>query len=664
MSGRSSSSALFWLLLPFWLWSGPGCSDGSTPGSVDGGVTPDGGEGGDGGDEGAPKAIFVVPREGAERVSWDLPFPSDLDRTETGVDLSAFPNPVHSSAIDMFVDLLGTEVDGFSTIGSCYLRFSTAIDVGALPDPAGSLDPGASVFLVRLSTGERVPVVLRFQESATDYWGDDTLAARAVNGFVLAPAETYALVVTRDLTTVDGTPFGASPDLRAILGLETGDPATEDARARVYGPAATRLAELGTPADEIVSLSVFTTQDPVGPMFRAAQALRRDVPEPDATEYFSDRRLDTYTLLTGHYGPAPLYQTGVAPFDAVGSGRFEWVDGEPVVQEEAVLRFAVAVPVTEMPASGYPIVVTSHGTGGDYKSFVEDGTARRLAELGVASIGFDQVLHGERAPPDTQPETTFFNFTNPVAGRDNARQSALDNVQQARLVRNMVIPADTLPSGAEVFFDPSHVAFFGHSQGSLNGALFLAIDETAHAAILSGSGANIGYAILYKTEPTSILPLVEILLDLDAETEGFDIFHPILTLLQTFIDTADPLNYAPYWSAEPRVGDGRSVLVTEGLDDTFAPPLGAEGLAVAAGIPLLGDVSRPIPGLDLEGLATSALPATANVTSGTGVTLTSGIWQVPGYGHFAVYDEPGLAAAAPAFLASALSAPPGVIPAP
>lgn len=612
------------------------------------------------------RAIFVVPRDGDDGAPWDLPFPSDLHRDPDGVgiDLSRFPNPVFSDAIALFVDLLAEEVDGFSTAGTAYLRFTAPLDPASLPDPAASLEDGAAVFLVALDSGERVPIELRFQEASSDYWDDDMLAVRAVNGFVLAPSTTYAVVATTAVRAADGAAVATDPDLRAVLGLEAGDAATEDARTRVYGPAAERLAALGTPAEEIVSLAVFTTMDPVSEMFRAAAALRRDVTEPEITESFVDQHEATYTLLSGHYGPAPLYQTGAAPFDAPGSGRIVFENGEPVVQEEVELRFALAVPTGEMPPSGFPIVITSHGTGGDYKSFVEDGTAARLADYGVASIGFDQVLHGERAPPGTQPETTFFNFLNPVAGRDNARQSALDNVQQARLVTSMVIPTNRIPNPEDAFFDPERVGFFGHSQGGLNGSLFIAIDDTAHAAVLSGTGAIIGWAILQKTEPTEILPLLEVLLDLDAERESFDIFHPLLMLTQTFIDPADPVSYAPYWSAAPRVGDGVSVLLTEGLDDGYAPPLGTEAIAVAARLPILGTVGQPVLGLELLGIAPVPLPATGNVTSGTGVPVTTGLWQVPGHGHFSVYDEPGLTAAAPAFLASATSTPPGTIPLP
>lgn len=608
------------------------------------------------------RAIFVLPREGDDGAPWDLPFPSDLlrDGDGVGIDLTRFPQRLRSLPLGGIVTLLGEEVDGFSTAGTAYLRLSTPLDPATLPAPAATLEASSPVFLVALESGVRVPIELRFQVDETQYWATNTLAVRAVNGFVLAPATTYAVVATTALVDASGAPYAAANDLRAVLGLAEGDAVTADAAARVYGPAAARLAELGTPAESIASLAVFTTMDPVSPMFRAAEALRRDVPEPLATDMTVDQHSEAYTVLSGHYGPAPVYQTGEAPFDEPGSGRIVFEGGEPVLQVEQDMRFAVAVPTSEMPPGGYPVIVTSHGTGGDYKSFVEDGTAARLAELGVASIGFDQILHGERAPPGTSPETAFFNFLNPVAGRDNARQSALDNVQQLRLVRTLVIPSRDIPNDEDATFDPSRVGFFGHSQGGLNGSLLLAIDDTVRAAVLSGTGAIIGWAILMKTDPASILPLVEILLDLDAEVEGLDIFHPLLMIVQTFIDPADPINYAPYWS-EPRLGNGCSVLLTEGLDDGFAPPPGTEAIAVAAHLPVLGAVQQAVPGLDLLGIAPVGLPATATVTSGTGTPLTSGLWQVPGHGHFAVFDEPGLNTAAYGFLSSAIEAPPGTI---
>ena len=113
-----------------------------------------------------------------------------------------------------------------------------------------------------------------------------------------------------------------------------------------------------------------------------------------------------------------------------------------------------------------------------------------------------------------------------------------------------------------------------------------------------------------------------------------------------------------------KVGTVRAVYQPVRTAPTTAPgasPAGDAYLKVHAGLPILGAVEQVVPGLELLGIAPVSLPATATVTSTTGQPLTSGLWQVPDHGHFAVYDEPGLAAAAPAFLQSALDELPGTI---
>ncbi len=98
--------------------------------------------------------------------------------------------------------------------------------------------------------------------------------------------------------------------------------------------------------------------------------------------------------------------------------------GDPVIQRMEALRFAVSVPRGTMPAAGWPIVLYAHGTGGDYRSFIDNETALVLAAQGLAVISIDQPLHGTRAPPGSATEDAFFNYQNPIAGRDHVRQHA------------------------------------------------------------------------------------------------------------------------------------------------------------------------------------------------------------------------------------------------
>ena len=62
--------------------------------------------------------------------------------------------------------------------------------------------------------------------------------------------------------------------------------------------------------------------------------------------------------------------------------------------------------------------------------------AQTLAEQCIASMGVDQIFHGARPGAPASPndvELLFFNFQNVEAARTNGRQSAIDEVQRARL---------------------------------------------------------------------------------------------------------------------------------------------------------------------------------------------------------------------------------------
>ena len=126
-----------------------------------------------------------------------------------------------------------------------------------------------------------------------------------------------------------------------------------------------------------------------------------------------------------------------------------------------------------------------HGTGGDYHSFVGEKIASILTRQKVAVISIDQIHHGTRdngACADSQDhdscvELLFFNFLVPAAGRDNIRQSAIDFVSLKKFVGALQIAPNQSHAGLEIALSHDKIAYMGHSQGGLNGALFLAIDK-------------------------------------------------------------------------------------------------------------------------------------------------------------------------------------------
>src|SRR5262249_51982431 len=143
--------------------------------------------------------------------------------------------------------------------------------------------------------------------------------------------------------------------------------------------------------------------------------------------------------------------------------------------------------------------------------------------------------------------------------RTNGRQSAIDEVQRARLFTDghLSIPAGVSTSGKQIKFDASKLMFFGHSQGGLNGPLFTAIATAARGAVFSGACAEFTIALLEKPEPQpSVAGLVTTLLLGLKEDQAVeeDQFHPGLSLIQTIIDVVDPLHYARLQVLDPRPG--------------------------------------------------------------------------------------------------------------
>jgi hypothetical protein len=606
------------------------------------------------------EAIFLLPAAGvtAGDAFFDSPWPSDLRLTAEGtIDILEWPNPLEVEILDLYFTALTERIHGYSTSGCAYMRFSDDIQASSLPEnAAATLLDGASVFIVDVDVdsstrGTRHPAEVHFRNEATTYWPSHTLAVRPVLGLPLAADRTYAVVVTNDLRQDTGVAFSASSDLQAILNGDPGSLAMMDAQA-VYEPAIATLADMGVSTDSIISMTVFTTQDPVSELMTMRDWLVENYTAPEAVQADwqwvaeGDEADSGLAHIKGSFSPAPIFMHGEAPFQEMGSsapynGDIVFDDaGNPVVASEIDMRFTLTVPKTPMPVGGYPVVIYAHGTGGDWESVLGD-TARDLAEFGFAALGFDQLHHGDRNPTTTDPSYLVFSPFNPYTFRENARQSALDLVQIARFLRTVEIPNTILSPqlGGLVHFDPESVYFYGHSQGGLNGPLFLAIDDLTQGGVLSGAGAGFLPALVDKVEPVSIPQIVMLGIGLSGtapETEHLVYEHPINTLLQTWLEVADSSNYVHMMFDQPRAGFAPKIIFqTEGVNDLYTPPVSIEALSSAARIPLIEPMLQPIPAHSIIDLAPMSAPAANNVAGGT---TTAGLMQFEG-GHFVAFGD-------------------------
>lgn len=638
-------------------------------------------------------ATFVVPEsldDLADERFLDHPFPSDLRRDPDGtIRYAGFYNPRNNALLKQYAGYADGASDGFSPLAAGYIRFDAPLDPASLPaTPRDGLARDASVQLVDVDPsspdyGRRQLVTLSFRSEEGQYVLANTLRFMPTLGFPLRPHTRYAFVVTTSVRSLEGGPAKPSGDLEEVLGLRTASAKTAPL-AEAWRPAVEVLAKVGVPREAIAHLAVFTTSDPVGELFVLRDALRSNFPAPHFNFRVPWLRASGkgYIEYLASYGPSPNYQAGKLPFATFGDGgSFHYENGVPTPVDSFEARFSLTVPDCPMPEAGYPIALHAHGTGGDYRSHL--AFAADLAKHCIASMGVDQIFHGERPGAPTDGDTTktqilFFNFENCEAARTNGRQSALDEVQRARLFTESraTIPATLALGKKEIRFDPKRVLFVGHSQGGLNGPLFLAIDDGSLGGVLSGSGGTLGVSLLGKTKPTpSIASLVRtVFLGLGPDDDELDAFHPAISLAQTVVDPVDPSNYARHVVLEPRPGIApKSLLMTEGIGpdgvgDAYAPPKGIEAHAIALGLPLAEPIVFPVEELRYGGPGTVAIPPSGLSGNLAGGQATGALIQwapPPGEdGHFVLYDVAAARTQSFGFLASLAGAAPGAIPPP
>jgi predicted esterase len=649
------------------------------------------------------RAMYRVPAavEELTATAWyDQPWPSDLRREADGtVRVAGLYNPRENVLIEDYLRATKGLFKGFSPAASGFLRFTVPIDPKTLPEtPAASLDPHASVQIIDVDPasperGKRHLLETSWRRDEGVFWLPNTLAVAPALGYPLRPTTRYAIVVTKKVHGEDGGEIRPSDDLEAILGLRATTATNEKAKATL-APYVAELATAGIPAADIAHATFFTTNDPTSELFAIADAVPNQVPAPtvaDASWAAKEERTD-FDVYEGTYGPTPNYQQGNIPFKKTEDGGSFVFDaaGAPILQNTFTMRFSLAIPKAAAcppPAAGYPMVLYAHGTGGDYRSLVSEGNsvAQSLAVKCVASMGVDQIFHGTRpgAPPEGTPnregeiQLTFFNLNNPLAARTSGRQSAVDVVQQTRLFTetHVTVPATISRTGASIGFDASRIVFYGHSQGGVNGPLYMAADSHARGGVLSGTGAMITIALLEKTKPEpSVAAAVKTLLQLfREEDEGeLTLFHPVMSLAQMIVDATDPVHYMPRIISRPRDGFApKSVYQTEGIaadgvGDSYAPPHGIEVASVALGLPRMAPGIKVVREAEFSGIADVTIPSdglSGNLAGGqaSGV-LAQFTPAAKSDGHFVIFDVPAARAQAAGFCRNLADDPKGRVP--
>lgn len=634
-----------------------------------------------------------------DRDFFRLPFPSDARRRGGGLDLEGFPRPPAEFApapelaevIARWMAHLEQDTPGFPVEGVVLFRSSTGVRsvkgiryVNVTPDHP--------------KYGETVSALTYTAEnggvSGNNYICDNWLAIEPIDGVVLDPGVTYAVMVSMSSEAAGGDKLTQDADFKLMLADSApGDAAkkaawTSFAPLRAFLKSPANSGEKKIAASEIAVATVFTTGPHRDLMARAREAVYagplavRDLHVCDAAgdspcssaagltdEERAERRCPAPNLdFTEIHGRVtlPIFQEGRPPYASLGGKIQLDDDGVPALHAVQDVCFALTVPTVTPPATGFPTLVFAHGTNGSFRTAAASGLAQRAAQSDIATLSLEGFLHGERRGDsdsdglvDGLPlDQLVFNLRNPDAARDNPLQGAIDQFTAVRLAAEL---ADaTAPDPAPAALDPGNIFFMGHSQGAQAGVAFLPYEPKIHAAVLSGAGSNLLRAILSKTEPKVSLGGAEYpprdLLQLafqERPDNPLTTAHPMLMLFNTFVNRSDGDVYSPLLrrGATEDIGT-KHLLMYIGHVDHYTPLRSAGSLAVGAGLSVGGDNLFPAPcdqydedeakacGYSVSGfMPTTPLPASGNANGATAVVLMR-TEPKDQDGHFVAFTAP------------------------
>lgn len=604
-----------------------------------------------------------------------LPFPADVRLRGGGVDLEGFPRPPLEFAaapelgavVDRWLDHLEQDTPGFAINGPVLFRSSTGVSkVGGLHY--------VNVSAGHPNYGKEIPGLGFDAEngsgSGNNYICSDWLAITPIDGVVLEPGVTYAVFLTDATKPSGGGEFRRDADLDRMLASQ--EPAEADVRAAwsTFAPLRSYLAGGAAPAsvDNIVAATVFTTGDHrallsgaraavhAGPLHAydlhtcaeagaspCAEAVGLSAEERDARRCGAPD--SAFTEIHGRV-TVPVFQEGRPPYLDVG-GKIQRGPEGPTLHSVADVCFALTVPSGEAPAAGWPAIVYAHGTGGGFRSAIDQGVARAAGKAGFATLTLEGPMHGERRGDDDDDglvgglpqDQLVFNLRNPDSARDTPIQYATDLLAMVRLAGEL--DAATWPEPAPTTLDPANLFFMGHSQGGQAGALFLGFEPQVRAAVLSGAGGNLIQALLTKTKPTVDVggipfPPKQLLQAAFQERPDRPIgaSHPVLALFNTFVNRSDADAYSALLRRDPLPEIGaKHLLLYIGHVDAYTPLRTGGSLAIGAGLQVArslftppcdaydGDEKSACGWLSTKFLTAVDLPAQANVGGETAVAL-------------------------------------------
>ncbi len=552
----------------------------------------------------APLPPLEVP-EGCQPLASEhhclLPYPSDFFLREGRVAIPDAALPwIHDSTgpVEPFDPFALHPAGGFSPVSPILALFSEGVDPSDLVfhtgDLARSTRAESPTLLVGADTGE---AVAHFAE--LDAMTDEP-AKRALLLRVLKPlswGHRYVVGI-HGLRRPDGTPIPPPEGFRRLRdGQADGDPNLRPLVSEYEEVIFPALEGVGVARGELIlawSFTVRSENDAIGDMLavrQAAMAIFEATPPKvlDVREV-SDARPEVARHLEVELA-VPLFLESTEP----GASLYRDAEGRPAQNGVATARVSVLVPtsVVEGAMPGRALQY-GHGFFGSRQEIVDHEVhAPFIDAYGFVSFatdwwGMSNVDRGLVAADILQDTSRTLRFG------DRVHQAMVNQIALSYAIGTTLAEEPLLQAGGRPVYDPSHVYFYGISQGHILGGTYLALAPRVERGVLEVGGGAFSF-MMFRARPFGLfLVFVSEVLPDPLDQQIF------AALAQSSFDRFDSASYAGHVLADALPGGptARRVLMHAGRGDAEVPVLAARLHARALGLALMTpSVETPIYGL-------------------------------------------------------------------
>ena len=432
------------------------------------------------------------------------------------------------------LDVINT-LDGFNLQTRISIPFDGPIDVNTATSD--------TVFLITLGStldrGNHWPgTVVGINQIV---WDGFTQTLHVESDELLAQHTRYALIVTNGLRDTSGRPVEAADDFRRFRHT------VREEYKQALLEAIHAAHRVGLREEDIAVASVFTTQSATAVLEKMRDQIHAATPEPAdfllgpqgertvfSLEGVTGIRFDQQTTVDpAVFTPANLNLSlirdtfpgavGTLAFGKYLSSDYQVHPGEyippvgtrtgtPAVQGGNEIYFNLYLPSGPAPAGGWPVAIFGHPNGG-YKEDPSLSVASSMAARGIATVAINAVGHGFGPRGTlTVSQSVGGPVTFSAGGRgidqdgdgliagneglstaapravlfftDGIRQTAADLMQLVRVIQvGMDVDGD-----GQHDLNPSRIFYFGQSFGANYGTVFLAVEPSVRAGVLTVAG--------------------------------------------------------------------------------------------------------------------------------------------------------------------------------